>query len=127
MANHPIGAVLDFGALRQWLASQAGGWGASVQLGWRAVECGPETSAAGSLKGSRMATILQGSDGQKRTITSDWVVDASGEGRALLAEGASRQDPLVTGVGVEWLLQLPDGQASRWGDRLTFFLDPNLL
>ena len=122
MAGQPIGAVLDFGALRQWLASQAQGWGAELQLGWRAVECGPQTSADGSLGGSRMATILQGREGQRRTITSDWVVDASGEGRALLAEGASRQDPLVTGVGVEWLLQLPDGQASRWGDRLTFFL-----
>ena len=121
-AGQPIGAVLDFGALRHWLASQAQGWGASIQLGWRAVECGPETSAVGSLGGSRMATILQGSDGQNRTITSDWVVDASGEGRALLGERASRQDPLVTGVGVEWLLQLPGDQGSKWADRLTFFL-----
>lgn len=77
MAGQPIGAVLDFGALRQWLASQAQGWGAELQLGWRAVECGPGTSAAGSLGGSRMATILQGSDGQRRTITSDWVVSAA--------------------------------------------------
>lgn len=69
-----------------------------------------------------MATILQGSDGQRRTITSDWVVDASGESRALLGESASHQDPLVTGVGVEWLLQLPEGQAAIWSDRLTFFL-----
>ena len=122
MAGQPIGAVLDFGALRQWLASQAQGWGAELQLGWRAVYCGPQTSAESCLGGSRMVTILQGREGQRRTITSDWVVDASGEGRALLAEGASRQDPLVSGVGVEWLLQLPDGQASRWGDRLTFFL-----
>ncbi len=122
MACQPIGAVLDFGALRQWLASQAQGWGAELQLGWRAVECGPETSAVGSLGGSRMATILQGSDGRRRTITSDWVVDASGESRALLRENARRQDPLVTGVGVEWLVQAPGGQGSKWGDRLTFFL-----
>ena len=122
MAGQPIGAVLDFGALRQWLASQAQGWGAEVQLGWRAVDCGPETSPSGALGGSRMATILQGSDGQKRTITSDWVVDASGESRALLGETDSRQDPLVTGVGVEWLLQLPGDQAAIWSDRLTFFL-----
>lgn len=122
MAGQPIGAVLDFGALRQWLASQAQGWGAELQLGWRAVECGPETSAVGSLGGSRMATILQGSDGQRRTITSDWVVDASGENRALLGENARRQDPLVTGVGVEWLVQAPGSQGSKWGDRLTFFL-----
>ena len=122
LAGQPLGVVLDFGALRRWLASQAQGWGAQLQLGWRAVECGPKTSAPGSLGGSRMATILQGSDGQRRTITSDWVVDASGESRALLGESASHQDPLVTGVGVEWLLQLPEGQAAIWSDRLTFFL-----
>uniref|UniRef100_UPI004047CDA3 NAD(P)/FAD-dependent oxidoreductase n=1 Tax=Cyanobium sp. TaxID=2164130 RepID=UPI004047CDA3 len=122
MAAEPLGAVLDFGALRRWLASQAQGWGAELQLGWRAVDCGPQTSTASPLMGSKMTTILRGSDGQQRTITSDWVVDASGESRALLGEGASRQDPLVTGVGVEWLLQLPGDQASIWSDRLTFFL-----
>ena len=122
MAAEPLGAVLDFGALRRWLASQAQGWGAELQLGWRAVDCGPQTSTASPLMGSKMTTILRGSDGQRRTITSDWVVDASGESRALLGEGASRQDPLVTGVGVEWLLQLPGDQASIWSDRLTFFL-----
>ena len=122
IAADPLGVVLDFGALRRWLASQAQGWGAELQLGWRAKECGPETSAAGSINGSRMATSLQGSDGQRRTITSDWVVDASGESRALLGETDSRQDPLVTGVGVEWLLQLPGDQAAIWSDRLTFFL-----
>ena len=122
MAAQPLGAVLDFGALRRWLASQAEGWGAAVELGWRAVECGSQTSSASPLIGSTMATVLQASGGQQRTITSDWVVDASGESRALLGERASRQDPLVTGLGVEWLLQLPDGQTPKWGDRLSFFL-----
>jgi len=122
MAAQPLGAVLDFGALRRWLASQAEGWGAAVELGWRAVECGSQNSSASPLIGSTMATVLQASGGHQRTITSDWVVDASGQGRALLGEKASRQDPLVTGVGVEWLLQLPDGQAPKWGDRLSFFL-----
>ena len=122
MAGQPIGVVLDFGALRRWLASQAQGWGAELQLGWRAVDCGPQTSVASPLIGSKMATVLQGSDGQQRTITSDWVVDASGERRALLGERVSRRDPLVTGVGVEWLLQLPEEQAPIWSDRLSFFL-----
>lgn len=122
MAAQPLGAVLDFGALRWWLASQAEGWGAAVELGWLAVECGPQTKEPSALMGSKMATILRGYGGQQRTITSDWVVDASGEGRALLGEGVSRRDPLITGVGVEWLLQLPGGEAATWSDRLTFFL-----
>ena len=122
MAGQPIGVVLDFGALRRWLASQAQGWGAELQLGWRAVDCGPQTSVSSPLTGSKMATILKDSDGQQRTITSDWVVDASGERRALLGERVSRRDPLVTGVGVEWLLQLPEERAPIWSDRLSFFL-----
>ena len=122
IADRPLGAVLDFGAMRQWLADQAQGWGAAVQLGWRAVECRPETTATSALVGSRMSTILRSREGQQRTITSDWVVDASGETRALLGATASGRDPLVTGVGVEWLLQVPGEQASAWSDRLTFFL-----
>ena len=118
MAPHPLGAVLDFGELRQWLAQQAQGWGASLQLGWRAVD----SRAEGSGTSIAMKTSLRSRDGRSRTITSDWVVDASGESRALLGDNASKADPLVTGVGVEWLLQLPDQQASLWSDRLTFFL-----
>jgi len=122
MAEHPLGAVLDFGAMRQWLANQAQGWGAALQLGWRAMECTSEPPSSNGLMGPRMRTMLRRSDGQQRVITSDWVVDASGESRALLGETAPRRDPLVTGLGVEWLLQIPWGQDCPWGDRLTFFL-----
>ena len=108
--------------MRQWLAHQAQGWGAELQLGWRALDCSPESTADAGLRPNRMRTILRRADGQQRTIHSDWVVDASGESRALLGETASPRDPLVTGVGVEWLLQMPGEQAPIWSDRLTFFL-----
>ena len=34
IADHSLGAVLDFGALRCWLAAQAQAAGAQLRLGW---------------------------------------------------------------------------------------------
>jgi flavin-dependent dehydrogenase len=51
------------------------------------------------------------------------VVDASGERRSLLGSGApDGSDPLVEGLGVEWLLRLPEAAAARWQGRLSFCL-----
>ena len=35
----PLGVVLDFAALRRWLAEEAVRWGTRLQLGWRALDC----------------------------------------------------------------------------------------
>jgi flavin-dependent dehydrogenase len=51
------------------------------------------------------------------------VVDASGQGRALLGEPPlSLAAELVRGVGVEWLLEVPAACWQRWADRLAFCL-----
>mgnify|MGYP003346928919 CR=1 FL=1 len=44
----PLGAVLDFAALRHWLVEQACGWGARLELGLRALRCEPD--GAGGLR-----------------------------------------------------------------------------
>ena len=58
----------------------------------------------------------------RRLLRSRWLVDASGEGRALIGEQATLADPLVAGLGVEWLLQVDPEQHRHWSDRLSFFL-----
>ena len=119
----PLGAVLDFGALRLWLADQAQAWGASLQLGWQALGCSP----FGSGPTAGMATTLRGPGGLTRTIHSCFVVDASGESRALLGDPQGSAAPLVTGVGVEWLLQVPEPLDGAWRQRLSFFLGTHWL
>ena len=112
-ADQPQGAVLDFGGLRQWLAAEANSAGARLLLGWRAQGCHSDGP-------SSMQISLLGPGGQRRCLTSGWVVDASGESRSLL--GKPPGDSLVSGVGVEWLLQVSDAQWHSWSDRLNFFL-----
>lgn len=112
-AAESLGAVLDFGALRQWLADRALASGASLRLGLVALHC--EEQPDGSL-----ATSVRSAGAEPHTITSDWVVDASGEGRALL--GDPRDHTLVSGVGVEWLLEVERECWRPWSERLSFFL-----
>nr|WP_242036268.1 NAD(P)/FAD-dependent oxidoreductase [Cyanobium sp. FACHB-13342] len=114
-AAQPLGAVLDFGALRQWLADQALGWGARLQLGVTALGWQMEPSGT-------CLTQVRDASGVRHQIRSRWVVDASGEGRALIGEPPCQNDPLVAGVGVEWLLQVSPEVSAAWADRLSFFL-----
>ena len=113
-ADQPLGAVLDFGALRQWLAGQAQAWGARLQLG--------VTALGWHQDGVGVCTVVRDGAAGRRLLRSRWLVDASGEGRALIGEQASLADPLVAGLGVEWLLQVDPEQHRPWADRLSFFL-----
>jgi len=108
-----LGVVLDFAALRRWLAEQALASGTYLQLGWRV--CVTETLSSGLAQ-----TQLRGPEGREAVITSRFVVDATGEKRVLLGEPL--RQPLVTGSGVEWLLQVPIGQWQDWAGRLSFML-----
>lgn len=54
-----------------------------------------------------------------------WLIDATGARRDLLLQAGlspNPEDPLLQGIGVEWLLQADDRQAAAWRDRISFFL-----
>jgi flavin-dependent dehydrogenase len=121
-AEGPLGVVLDFAALRLWLAQECQGWGGEVRLGLRALGCEQERG--------RMVTRLRDRDGAIRHVVSNWVIDASGQSRCLLAPGGTGADgtePLVSGIGVEWLLQLESSDWQSWADRLSFCLGSDWL
>ncbi len=119
-ADHPLGAVLDFGALRCWLADVCRDAGGRVRLGLRALSC--------RRQGPGMETVLRGPDGRIRVVRSLWVVDATGHRRALLGTpgrhgpGPSPKGGLLEAVGLEWLVALPLPAWRDWADALTFCL-----
>jgi flavin-dependent dehydrogenase len=113
-APHPLGVVLDFGALREWLAQECRQWGAQVRLGLRALSCRERQG--------RMITLLRDRHGLRSEVESGWVVDATGQSRGLLGEPPPGGDGLVRGVGVEWLLRVPPATWECWSDRLSFAL-----
>ncbi len=113
-AATPLGAVLDFGELRQWLAQQAQAWGAQLLLGW-SVQSTAE-------RGGVLCTSLRGPAGARLELESDWVIDASGAARVLVGPLQAQAEPLVTGVGLEWLLAVDQPRWQSWRDRLSFVL-----
>ncbi|MFM7362379.1 MAG: NAD(P)/FAD-dependent oxidoreductase [Cyanobium sp.] len=116
-ADAPLGVVLDFAALRLWLAGECRRWGGQMRLGLRALGCERE--------GERMLTRLRDRNGVEQRVLSDWVIDASGQGRSLLEPGgrpAQAAEPLVSGIGVEWLLRVEERCWWQWADRLSFCL-----
>jgi len=119
-AGHPLGVVLDFGALRCWLADVCRSAGGRVRLGLRALEC--------RRQGPVMETLLRAPGGRTRSVRSLWVVDATGHRRALLGTPSrhGRRPPpegvLVEAVGLEWLVALPLPAWRHWADALTFCL-----
>jgi flavin-dependent dehydrogenase len=113
----PQGVVLDFGALREWLVGEAQRWGARVWLGHRALACHQEAD--------RLRTVLRRGDGSQLEVHSDWVIDATGQERSLLGDPPAAgpgSEQLVSGVGLEWLVQVPSSCWERWSDRLAFCL-----
>jgi flavin-dependent dehydrogenase len=114
IADHSLGAVLDFGALRCWLAAQAQAAGAQLQLGWSVRRW--QRGSCGAI------ATLRGSGGDAQVWHCRWLVDATGQRRALLGVPPVAAGALVSGEGVEWLLQVPSQQWQRWADRLSFML-----
>ncbi len=116
-APEPLGVVLDFGALRQWLAGQCRQWGGRVQLGLQALSCRQE--------GDRITTLLRRPDGGTIRVTSAWTVDATGHSRALLGDPPHPTRPrgeLVRAAGLEWLVEVSTATWEAWSDRLSFCL-----
>jgi len=113
--GRPQGVVLDFGALREWLVGEAQRWGARVLLGHRALACHQDADG--------VHTVLRRGDGRRLEVHSDWVIDATGQERSLLGEPPAAgpgAETLVGGVGLEWLVEVPQTCWERWSDRLAF-------
>ena len=112
-----LGVVLDFGRLRSWLWEEARRHGVELIQGCRAV--------LSTLTADQASVRLQTRDGRSSLRSTRWLIDATGARRDLLQQAGlspNPEDPLLQGIGVEWLLQTDDRQAAAWRDRISFFL-----
>ncbi|MFN7900245.1 MAG: NAD(P)/FAD-dependent oxidoreductase [Synechococcaceae cyanobacterium] len=119
--RHPLGVVLDFGALRSWQAQQTRVWGGTVALGLRAQHCRP--------RGEEMLTQVRQRNGRRLELRSRWLVDATGQARSLIGDPVlaptgrgDRDQRLIRAVGVEWLLRVPLQVWNHWAEQLSFCL-----
>ncbi len=112
-AVNPQGTVLDFGKLREFLASEVRRYGSEVWMGCRYVS---HATASDSTE-----VLLMQSQTPVRVRTKV-LVDATGPFRAVIqARGQAEPDYLV-GTGIEYLIEVEDAVYQQCADALTFFL-----
>ena len=112
-----LGVVLDFGRLRSWLWEEARRHGVELIQDCRA--------ALSSLTADQASVRLQTRHGRTSLRSVRWLIDATGARRDLLQQAGLKpnpNDPLLEGIGIEWLLKADDRQAAPWRDRISFFL-----
>ena len=116
-SDDDLGVVLDFGRLRSWLWKEARRHGVELIPGCRV--------GLQSLTTEGASVQLQCRDGSASVRSTRWLIDATGARRDLLQQAGLKpnsEDPLLEGIGVEWLVQADDRQAAAWRDRISFFL-----
>ena len=105
----PQGVVLDFAMFRTHLWDRARRTGVQLLNGCR---------VRLDRLGSQSAEVMLSSAGEEQHQTVDLVVDATGPGRHLQRQTGvaveSTDDPLLSGDGVEWLLQGDSRSTARW-------------
>jgi len=116
-AAEPQGVVLDFAMFRTHLWDRARRSGVQLLNGCR---------VRLDRLGSQSAEVMLSSAGEELHRTVDLVVDATGPGRHLQRQTGvaveSMDDPLLSGDGVEWLLQGDSLSTARWRERVSFML-----
>jgi flavin-dependent dehydrogenase len=112
-AEQPQGTVLDFGKLREFLASEVRQQGSDVWMGCRYV------SHAESQDATEVVLMREQTEIRVKTRV---LVDATGPFRAVIqASNAPKADYLV-GTGIEYLIEVNEAVYQRCADALTFFL-----
>jgi digeranylgeranylglycerophospholipid reductase len=114
-APEPMGAVLDFAKLRQFLAAEVVRQGGELWLGCRYVR---HSETATGL----MVTIKNNLTQTEIAVQAKVLVDATGPARAITCRRGQPQPELITGTGIEYLLEVDPAAYERNAQALTFFL-----
>ncbi|WP_413439985.1 NAD(P)/FAD-dependent oxidoreductase [Synechococcus sp. MIT S1220] len=117
-ATDSLGVVLDFAQFRALLWQEAERSGVELLKGCRV--------QLKRLRSEGADVWIHQRHGHRQERRVDLLVDATGSRRALLRQAGipvdSSRDPLLTGHGVEWILQADPKSSARWRDRLSFLL-----
>jgi len=118
ISDNKLGAVLDFAILRRKLWENAVNSGVEFLSGWnvKRVTCSDDFVDV-DLYGPN--SMFQ----QRRVL---FVVDATGQHRSLIgssqASSSYGRDKLLTGSGIEWILQGNSQTVQQWEQSISFFL-----
>lgn len=112
-----IGAVLDFGKLREFLASDIKAIGGKVWMNCRYVS---HSHSSDQSNGQTVVSLVR--NGEAVTVGARVVVDATGPFRAVMYGKNDPKPEFLSGTGIEYLIEVSDEVYQRYSDALTFFL-----
>ncbi len=112
-ADQPLGAVLDFGKLREFLANEVRSQGGHVWMGCRYVSHRQQ-------EGHTLVALVH--EGAEVTVQTRVLVDATGPFRAVIYDKETPKPDFLSGTGIEYLIEVDDAEYQRHANALTFFL-----
>lgn len=112
-AQKPLGAVLDFGKLRSFLANDVLKNGGDVWMGCRYVSHAQQN-------GHTLVTLKRGEETIQ--VSARVLVDATGPFRSVIYDKGTPKPEFLTGTGIEYLVEVDEADYQRHADALTFFL-----
>ncbi|MGK7946309.1 MAG: NAD(P)/FAD-dependent oxidoreductase [Microcystaceae cyanobacterium] len=113
-ADKPLGVIFDFAKLRQFLAEDTLTNGGEVWLSHRYLNY--EQTADQTL------VTLQKRKGEKVTIATKVLVDATGYTRAVIYPNKKEKPTFSKGIGIEYLIKVEPDIYQKYADSLLFFL-----
>ncbi|MFO1430736.1 MAG: NAD(P)/FAD-dependent oxidoreductase [Candidatus Competibacteraceae bacterium] len=113
-STHLQGAVLDFAALKAFLAGATAANGGQVWMGHRYLDH--------SQADAKIAVRLKPKAGDPITVGTRVLVDATGFARAVVYPEKKDKPAFLRGKGLEYLIAVEDGTYRKYADTLTFFM-----
>ncbi|WP_027249093.1 NAD(P)/FAD-dependent oxidoreductase [Planktothrix agardhii] len=111
----PLGAVLDFAKLREFLATEVTNQGGEVWMGYRYIKHFQENQ-------NTIVELKQRSTGKIISVETQVLVDGTGPTRAVMYAKKAPQPNYLTGTGIEYLIELSQNDYQKYSQDLIFFL-----
>ena len=113
-SSRPVGAVLDFAKLRQFLAHTIEVNGGVIWMSHRYIS---HTHVAG-----KTAVLIKSKEGDIITIGTRILVDATGFSRAVIYSDKKDKPAFLRAKGIEYLLEVSDKVYQDYANTLLFFM-----
>lgn len=110
-----LGVVLDFAKLKEFLANDVKSYGGEVWMSYRYVRHVQD-------EGKTLVTLKQRSEGKFETICTKVLVDATGFARSVMYEKQSEQPKLLSGTGIEYVIEVDEEAYNQYSKAIFFFL-----
>jgi digeranylgeranylglycerophospholipid reductase len=110
-----LGVVLNFAKFRAFLASEVQQHGGEVWLGYRYIK-------HSQANGETIVEFKHLFDGQIVKVSTKVLVDATGFARAIMYDKENDKPDFLSGVGIEYLIEVEPEVYNKYANDLIFFL-----